>query len=252
MTTTSVDIITRRWLLEAGLPIHYYMEGLFHSATCLRELNFEVLKIINVANLPVSAEGNVTLPDDFVDDIACCIPVGQTLKELPKQDWITPLRIHDATTGDFTTYADQNSSVITDRFCGFPLVGTIWFWNYNSFGEPTGRFFGAKGGASSGYSVFKQQRRIQLSENLGGTNVVLIYIGDGSSVDSATQIDPQAWATIDSYIKWQRSPNKDNENSPEGRKFYNARRHLVARLDDLTPADIRNIAHNSYMGAAKN
>lgn len=251
MTTTSVDSITRRWLLESGLPIHYYMDGLFQSATCLRELNFDVLKIINSQGLKVDDTGNIMIPDDFVDDVAVCIPIGQVLKPLAKQDWITPLRLHDANTGEYVTYSD-NANIVEQNFCGFPFIGTVWFWNYNDFGEPTGRFFGAKGGTSAGYSVFKTQRRIQLSEDLIGTNVVLLYIGDGSSVDAASQIDPQAWATINAFIVWQRSPNKGNENSPEGRMFYNQRRRLVARLSDLDVATIRNIVHNSYYASIKN
>lgn len=251
MNTTSVDVITRRWLLENGLPIHYYMDGLFQSATCLRELNFDVLKIINVQNLPVDDSGSVMIPDDFVEDVAVCIPVGQVLKPLPKQDWITPLRMHDATTGDFVKYTD-NRGVTSGNFCGFPLVGTIWFWNFNDFGEPTGRFFGTRGGTSAGYQVFKQQRRIQLSEDLVGTNVVLLYVGDGSSIDNATQIDPQAWMAINTFIEWKRSPNRNNKDSAEGRNFYNERRKLVARLDDLDCVTIRNIVRNSYYATVKN
>lgn len=252
MITTSLDAITRRWLLESSLPIHYYLEGLLYSATCLRELNFDVLKIINVANLPVDVNGNVEIPADMVEDLAVALPFGQSLKKLPKQDWITPLRIHDSTTGAFTSYSDLTDNAPRETFFGFPVGGWSWFWNVNSWGEPTGQMYGAQGGTSSGYSVFKEQRRIQLSEDLADTNVVLLYIGDGSSIDNATQIDPQAWKTIDTFIRWQRSPNRDNKDSAEGRNFYNERRKLVARLDNLTDEDIRNIVHNAYSTTIKN
>lgn len=251
MITTSVDIITRRWLIDNQLPIHYYLEGLSHSATCLRELTFDVLKIINSVNLPVDNSGSIWIPDDFTDDLAVCLPFGQALSKLPKQDWITPLRIHDASTGQFTPYQDQVNNN-ADSFCGYPLAGTIWFWNVNSFGEPTGGFYGSPGGTSSGYKVFKQQRRIQLSEDLIGTNVILLYIGDGQSIDNATQVDPLAFSTITSFIAWKRSPNRDNKDSAEGRNFYNERRKLVARLDDLTPEDIQNIRNNAYRASIKN
>ncbi len=251
MTTTSLDIITRRWLIDNSLPIHYYLEGLSHSATCLRELSFDALKMINSANLPVDDTGSIQIPNDFTDDLAVCIPTGQSLSKLPKQDWITPLRIHSSDTGEFVTYEDQNSNA-SQNFLGFPLAGTTWFWNINSFGEPTGGFYGAKGGTSSGYAVFKQQRRIQLSEDLIGTNVVLLYIGDGQSIDNATQVDPLAFSTITSFIAWKRSPNRDNKDSAEGRNFYNERRKLVARLDPLTDTDIMNIIRNAYTATIKN
>lgn len=250
MITTTLDIICRRGLLENGLPIHYYVEFLFHSATCLRELNFDTLKIVNPANLPVDDNGNVTLPGDFVEDVAVCLPAGQALIGLPHQSWISPLRLNNSA-GDFVSYSNQ-TDVSSETFFGFPLASTTWFWNVSSFGEPTGGFYGARGGTNSGYTVLKQQRRIQLSEGLAGTNVILLYISDGSSVDAATQIDPQAFATINAFINWKRSPNKDSDNSPEGRSYYNQRRKLVARLDELDVPTIRNILHNAYSATVKN
>lgn len=251
MITATLDQIVRRNLLEIGYPMHFYTEYLFHAATALRELTFSTLKIINSASLPADDTGNIFVPNDFVDDLAVCLPAGQTLRKLPKQDWITPLRIHDITTGEFVPYADQSNIAPETWWGGFP-TGFGWFWNVNSFGEPTGQYYGSRGGTSSGYSVFKEQRRIQLSEDLIGTNVILLYVGDGSSVDNATQIDPQAFACITAFINWKRSPNRDNKDSPEGRNFYNQMRTLTGRLDDLDVPTIRNILHNAYCATIKN
>ncbi len=253
MLTTSLDIITRRWLLENGLPIHYYAEGLFHAATCLRELSFDSLQLVNAQNLPVNEYGAIEIPADYVDDIAVCIPNGQSLKKLPKQDWITPLRIHSETTGAFQPYTQLTDELVDDTtaFFGFP-ISYGWFWNVNNFGEGTGGFYGARGGTMSGYKVFKERRQIQLTEDFIGSNVVLLYISDGSSVDNATQIDPQAFATVNAFIQWQRSPNRSNENSPEGRTFHNQRRLLRARLNPLTGTDISNIIHRAYTAVIKN
>lgn len=251
MIATTLDSITRRNLLESGCPIHFYPERLFHSATCLRELSFDSLQLINSANLPVDETGNIVTPADFVDDISVCIPAGQSLQALPKQDWITPLRIHNSQTGQYTSYGEEAANPL-NVFFGYPIGAWTWFFNVDSFGSPTGRFFGAKGGTTSGYQVFKQQRRIQMSEDFIGTNVVVIYISDGQSVDAATQIDPQAFATIDAFINWKISPNRDNDNSPEGRRFYNQRRLLRARLNPLTCTDIRNILSSAYTATIKN
>lgn len=250
MITATLDQICRRGLLESSLPIHFYLEYLLHSATCLRELTFDTLKIYNFANLVIDDTGNAVLPDDFVEDISCCLPAGQSLIPLPKQKWITPIRIHDST-GAFVPYSDQAHTDNTNFF-GFPLIGTTWFWNVSSFGEPTGGFYGARGGTNSGYQVFKQQRRIQLSEGLSGTNIVLIYVSDGSSIDNATQIDPQAFSTVTAFINWKISPNRDNKDSPEGRNYTAQRRLLVARLDDLDCPTVRNILHNAYSATVKN
>lgn len=250
MLTTSLDIITRRWLIDNQLPIHWYLEGLSHTANCLRELTISSLKLINSANLPVNSYGAIDLPTDFQDDLAVCIPAGQSLINLPKQDWITPLRIHDANTGQFVSYESQDST--SDTFFGFPVGLWTWFFNVNAFGEPTGGFYGARGGTNSGYKVIKERRQIQLTEDFINSNVVLLYVSDGQSIDSATQIDTKAFACITSYANWKRSPNRDNKDSPEGKNFYNQMRTLVARLDDLDGPTIRNIIHNAYYASPKN
>lgn len=250
MNTTSLDAIVRRNMLETGVPIHYYLEQLTHAATCLRELHLDTLKVINAQRLPADDTGNIEIPDGFVDDIAVCLPYGQSLNRLPKQDWITPLRLHDADTGEFIPYSDLTSNN-PQNVWGYPLAGTSWFWNFNFLGEPTGGFYGMPGGTGSGYQVFREQRRIQLSEGLAGTNVVLLYVGDGTRVDDATQITPNAFSTIQAFINWKKSPNRDNDNSPEGRSYYNQRMHLIARLDELDLVTIRNILHQSYSASIK-
>lgn len=251
MITTTIDEITRRYLFDNGLPMHYYCEALSHAATCLRELNFDTLRIINSANLPTDNTASLTLPADFADDVAVCIPSGQSLLELPRQDWITPLRVHDSTTGLFEPYTElQNDNGVV--LFGYPFGAWNWFFNVDSFGTPTGAAYGSSGGTTSGYKVFKEQRRIQLSENFTDSNVVLLYISDGISVDNASQIDPQAFSTLTAFINWKRSPNRNNDNSPEGRNFYNQRRLLRARKNDLDISTLRNILHQSYTATVKN
>lgn len=251
MKLATLDSIARRNLLDNGLPIHYYVEALFHSATCLRELSFDTLQIVNVMRTPVDGTGSFYLPDDFEDDISVGMPSGQGLVNLPKQDWINPIRIHDATTGQFAPYSTEAQTQAEFSY-GFPYNGFTWFWNVNAFGEPTGRMFGSKGGTKSGYQVIRNERRIQMTEDFIGGNVVLMYTSDGQSVDNATQIEVKAFACINSFIEWKRSPNKNNEYSPEGRLFSSQKRLLRARKDDLTITDIRNIIHNSYQAGIKN
>ena len=85
MILSTLDTIVRRGLLEQNLPIHYYFEYLVHSSTCIRELSFDTLKIVNTVSLPVNEYGGVDLPPDFVDDVAVCLPSGIALQPLPHQ-----------------------------------------------------------------------------------------------------------------------------------------------------------------------
>ena len=95
MRLATLDEITRRGLIESGLPIHYYFEYLTHGATCLRELSFDTLKIVNTVHLPVNEYGAVDLPDDFVDDVSMGFYGNGVLQPLPHINSISPIRNHD-------------------------------------------------------------------------------------------------------------------------------------------------------------
>lgn len=254
MTLSTIDEICRRALLEDNLPIHFYPQMMYNAATCLRELNFDTLQIINTANLPISSYGSVDLPADFSDDLAVCLPIGSALSPLPKQDYITPLRIHDTTTGQFVPYATNDTTEEENTVWGFPM-GFNYYWNVDSYGQSTGRNFGGHGGTASGYKVIKERRQIQMTDDFISqsetNNIILMYISNGQSIDNASQIDYAAFNTIRAYQEWKKSGNANNEYSPEGRYYNNQKRLLRARLNPLTATDIRNILHNAYTATLK-
>lgn len=251
MTLSTIDQIVRRVLLENNLPIHYYSEFLFHASSCIRELSFDTLKIINTVNLPVSEIGDVNLPSDYVDEVALCLSAGLLLQQLPHKSNINPLRVHDTTTGAFTTQpSEQNVDINNTTYFG--SYNWSWFWNVDSLGEFTGRYFGANGGTHTGYKVIKEQRRIQLSDGISGGNVILQYISDGQNTDSASQITPQAVSCIHAYINWKTSANRAIKNSQEAATFYNEKRLLRARLSELSIMDIKNVLRSNYSASIKN
>ena len=250
MTFTTLDAIVRRTLLENGLPIHFYAEYLFYSSTCLRELTIDTLKVINTRCLPIGEYGEVDLPDDYLDDVGLSFNTGAVLKPIPHKDSINPLRIHDATTGAFLQQPTTNNVIQGDVL--FPFVGRTWYWNVSDYTEPTGRLFGSDGHNPNGYKVIKERRQIQLYGDFRNGNVVLQYISDGQSADAASMVDTLAFSTIQAFNNWKRSPNKDNEFSPEGRAYYNTKRKLRSRLSDMTGEDIKNIVRGAYSAAIKN
>ena len=250
MVYTTLDIIVRRTLLEAGLPIHYYAEGLYHSSTCLRELTIEILNVVNTKTLPVNSYGAVDLPDDFNDDVMLSFGGSQILRPIPHKSNLNPIRIHDSTTGAFES--QPNPARVNSGNLYFPFVGYSWFWNVSDWGEPLGRVFGATGGSPDGYEVFKERRQIQLYGAYTCGSVILQYISDGQSVDNASMVDTQAFSTIQKYNDWKMSPNANNEFSPEGMAYMNQRRKLRSRMSTLSVEDIRDTLHKAYTAAIKN
>ena len=252
MILNTLDSIVRRGLLESGLPIHYYFEYLIHSSTCLRELSFDTLKIVNTVPLPVDSYGAVDLPEDFVDDVAVCLPNNGVLQPIPHQNWINPIRYINPTTGayEMQTY-NQNLPGVGDNFF-WGSAGWLWYWNVNDFGEPTGRFFGATGGTQRGYKIVKERRQIQMSNDFAGKSIILQYISDGQSVSAASQIDSQAIQCIRAWQEWKRSPSANNEYSAEAVAFWNRKKNLRARLSGLSLVDIKNALRQGYTATVKN
>ena len=99
--------------------------------------------------------------------------------------------------------------------------------------------------------VDKKRRQIQVTGSFTSDEIVLMYISDGQSADNATQIDVRAQAAIDAFIGWKTSMNADIKASPEAATFYNEGRKLRARLNDLTPDDIKSIIRRNYKATAK-
>lgn len=255
MQLATLDQIIRRTLLEKGLPIHYYSELMYHQSSAIRELSKDTLQIVNSANLPIDDYGAIDLPQDFVDDIGVSLPFGGILQmPIPKKNSITPIRIHSAETGAFVPYPTNNvntNNLQANTIYGYN-PGAFWFWNINDWGEPTGRYFGANGGATNGYKVIRERRQIQLIGLPDTLSVVLLYISNGQSIDNATQIDWRAMKAIQSYSDWQRSPRAAMKDSPEAATWYNERRLCRASMDDITITDIVNTIREKYTAAIKN
>lgn len=251
MQLLTVDTVVRRWLLDRSMPIHFYAEGLFHVTTCLRELAKDTLKLVNTANLPTDDTGAADLPDDYSSDVACCLAGGGILQQIPHKDNINPLRLHDATTGQFVSQSIPDTNVI-DASGLLGWGNGFWFWNVDDMGEATGRYFGANGGTGMGYKIVKERRQIQLTGGFESGNIIFQYIGNGQSVDNATQIDWAAHRCLTTYIDWQRSPNAANKMSPEGNTYYFEKRMLRANLNDLSLYDIRDVLRKNYTAAIKN
>lgn len=248
MIYTSLDKIVRRVLLGKRLPIHYYIEFLVHASTCIRELTNDSLMVVNTVELTPNEQFAVDLPCDYVDWTKVGLRQGQFVQPITQRDSINRL-VQYLPNGQPTTYGAANSVNLD-----FPFWPGYWmFQNIDDLGENLGRLYGYNTGiGANGFKVLKERSQIQLTETFNGTTCVLEYISDGQRADNATQIDPRAQMCVESYINWKRGPNADIDRSPEAVSYFNQRRQLRARMDDLTPWDIRSILYRNYKGSIKN
>lgn len=248
MRYITLDKIIRRNLLAKRLPLHFYVEFMVHAASCLRELTFDSLRIVNTVELTVNDYYAVDLPCDFVDWTKVGLKVGQFVRPIPQNEGINRLRNQDSQ-GNYVPY-DEYQDVSWD----FPFWPGYWFFqNIDDLGENIGRLYGFDMTAGTdGFKLIKERNQIQFTETIDCDTIVLEYISDGQTSDNASQVDEYAWSTIEAYINWKRSKNADLDRSPEARSYFNQRRMLRARMSGLTAWDIRQTLYKNYKASIKN
>ncbi len=248
MTLTTLDIIVRRILLTKRYPIHWYMEYLNYTSACLRELNIDTLTVVNTVQLMTDGNGSANLPEGFSDDVLVS-KTGGRLNSFYRQSNISPVRNHNATTGQY----EANSNTISQTNTTYPIgYGAGLFYNTNDYFENTGGVFGGVGKSQRGYSIIRQQRRIQFSEGCTNMGFVMVFVSDGQSVDSASQIDIKAINCIESWVNWYASEYAGVKGNAYSNTFYSNKDALRARLSDIESVeDLLNVIRGTYKATAK-
>ena len=252
MTYTTLDNIVRNILQRKQYPIHWYFQTLVNAKDILRELHFDVLRCINSTKLTVGVDNTADLPDDYVDYTRIGVQVGQNIRPLLQMDSLIAqdnTQVGVAETGDNTD--NKSNSIIY----GFPMAsGLTWGTMLtNSYGEVTGRVFGYGAGTQPDtFRVLREQNKILFNRSINaGSQIILEYIGDGSSCDNATQVDPYAQACIEAYCLWQFA--EQNRTSNIGDKQYlktqyeHQLRILKGRKNDWTIPDIKRLIQKHHV-----
>jgi len=255
MTTVTLDSIVMNFIMKRGYTIHRWMPFMVYATECLRTLSEDDLKVINTMLLPVGDYNEVELPDDYLDYVLVGVRAGQNVKPLVETSKLNPLINRSS---DFSPIPYANSE---DNAGNQIYYGTLYpfYWNtvaWNSYGEPTGRFFGLGAGSQDDvFSVFPERNQIQLTENLSCTEIVLQYISDGMNSNAATQITPYAFETISAYIMWQMMEHTRTYSTAEAeraRQLYIGERQILrARKSDLTKEVFTRIVQRGRVASPK-
>lgn len=249
MRFTTIDKIVRGVLIQKRWPLHYYLECAKHALDCLRELTFDSLRIVNTVELTINEDGYYAdLPCDYVDWTKVGLKIGQFVQPITQRDSINRLHNYDSQ-GAIINYGDA-----TDAITDYPFWPGYWMYqNIDDLGENIGRLYGYNTAvANNSFKILRERGQIQFNESTQTNTIVLEYISDGQTSDNATQVDPYAESCIESYISWKTSPSGDNDRSPEGRSYANARRIFRARKNELTLVQIRQILYANYRMSQKN
>jgi hypothetical protein len=229
----SLDGISRSYLAQKNLPIHYYLKTLKLATDCFRELHYDVLQVVNTRKLEVTDWNAVVLPEDFIDVISLSVRIGDQLLPL-RQAKLHRLNNFDQTTGDMIPW-----DVATEGFTDVPRETLD-----NENQEFTGQIYaGIKDDGD--YILLPERGEIQLRGNSGIEEVILEYLGDLNYTDAATKVDPYAQAAIEAYVAWKSLKDRsDNHLCAEARNYQNEVRKLRGRKNPLTAEDIKRAWRN--------
>lgn len=198
-------------LLEKGLPIHYFMTALISAIDALRELSMEEIAFINTKIVYPDSNGSIELPSGLCDFVNISVPVGQVTQSLVPDKNINSLPNYSL--GAIVPYSTTESPIVYGGF-----------YQYSRCFNDT-------------YKLLREQNRIQLNENLIGTEqCILEYITDGMDVDSATRVHPHAYQAIKVYVEW-----KMDRNPNGGKMFGIERKKIRARRNDITPEALKRL-----------
>lgn len=251
MRNSTLNGITRSYLSQTKKPLHYYYRCLKFSADCLRELLFDTLQIVNTVRLPINGFWEAELPSDYIGWTKVGVQVGQFVRPLIPRDGINRLANISTTDGSQITYPS-----ITDETQN--NFGSIVWWgaNTNKNGEDVGGYYGLGAGSEPDtFKVVEERNIIQLNQAITDSKIILEYISDGTFSNAATQINPIAQKTIETYIDWQYKEHSKSFGAYDAERaeqiFYAELRKLRARKNDLTPDTLERIINRSRKASLK-
>jgi hypothetical protein len=244
MAHTSLDKICRSFLLGRGYTIHWYLQALLYARDCLRELTFDDLKVINYKLLTPDANNELPLPCDFLDDIGVGIRVGQLIRPLVKDNQLNSLADYDPD-GKQIPYLRDGSLNNTTTSGSLSATAGWAYASFDDYGNYVGRQFGYRATYNDTYKVIKERGVIKINEYVQSASYVLQYISDGTACNAATQVDPYAIKTIDSYLEWYFDEKGKCGGAGEF-KFNKQRQILRSRKSDLTIDGIKRSIQQAY------
>lgn len=239
MKLYTINNIVRQTLADRGYTLHYYVQFLNYAVSALRELNFDTLQNVKSVRLPVNSYKAVTLPCDFVDYVRIGTELGQYIDTFGEKQSFNRLNKFDGN-GNKVPYGDLEG----DNYYLPANYDGLWYTNYaNDKGELTGRIFNGQPAFRNSFLIVRERGEMQLDVSYAGTEIVLDYITDGTSVDASNAVHPYAIETIKAYIIWKMKEHgrhyNINERELAKQEYYNQLRILRARMNNMDVNDVR-------------
>jgi len=231
----------------------------------LRELGFDMLKVIRSLKLSVnSANNTVDLPDDYVDWSKVGIVGGDGLvyvfgenKNINySQKYSDVNNVNYDADGDglLDREDDKGSTKGTFGVGTDDGLGSYVFRNY-VYGNTQGQLYGHGGGRYHGeFRVNLDQNRIEIKANTDVSKLVIEYVADEAR-SSNPQVHVYAEEALMAYMYYKMIERKAavpaNEKARARSEYYNERRKANARMKSFTKEEALRTIRKNYKQAPK-
>jgi len=231
----------------------------------LRELGFDMLKVIRSLKLSVDTSNNtVTLPDDYVDWSKVGIVGGDGLVYVLGENKNINYSQKYSTVSGSTYDADgdglldrEDSKGATNNQVGGSVdegFASYTFRNY-VYGNGEGQLYGHGGGRYQGeFRVNLDQNRIEIKSNNSISEVVIEYVADEAR-SSNPQVHVYAEEALIAYIYYKLIERKAaipaSEKARARAEYYNERRKANARMKSFTKEEALKVIRKNYKQAPK-
>ncbi len=242
--TVKVDEVIKSLLIQQGeYTEHKYMQYLDIALRGLKELSFDILQEIKVADLAINTNLTVDLPVDYVNYTRIGVCKGDG-------------RIHTLGYDERICLSKGIDVCGNEEPPDGELDGT-WTGNYGLIGnfrngESIGNIYGLGGGQNGNgyYRIDREKHQIALSSEVTADSIVLEYISDGSNVNGDTSVNVLAEEALRSYIYWKSIQRKRNTSGQDRelarRDFYNEKRLARARIVNFTPEQALQVTRKGF------
>ena len=230
----------------------------------LREMGFDMLKVIRSLKLSVSSNNTEELPDDYVDWSKVGVVGGDGLvyvlgenkninysQKYSKESNVTYDSDGDGLLEREDSKGGTGANVAGASGDGF---GSYIFRNY-VYGNGQGQLYGHGGGRYQGeFRVNLDQNRLEVKSNSNFSEVVIEYVADEAR-SANPQVHVYAEEALIAYIYYKLIERKamvpNAEKARARAEYYNERRKANARMKSFTKEEALKTIRKNYKQAPK-
>lgn len=226
----------------------------------LRELGFDMLKVVRSLKMPVEANNTVTLPDDYIDWTKIgVVGANGVIQVLGENKNINYSQVYSSSNGSYYDsdgdglYEREDSKGASDN-SNLSSEASLFFSNY-MYNGTLGRLYGVGGGHYKGqFRINLDQNRIEIMSNDSFGEVVIEYIADEAR-SANPRVHIYAEEALRSYIYYKLVERKSsvpaNEKMRARQEYYNDRRIANARMKSFTKEEALRTIRKNYKQAPK-